>query len=64
MLNTISAPLSYRQTCDMYCVPAYLERVHFSAIKKHEDGHLEGRDLQDMFAGVKASHLSASHTHI
>lgn len=61
---SISGPLSYRQTCDMYCVPAYLECVHFSVVKKHEDGHLEGRDLQDVLAGVHTSHLSTSHTHV
>lgn len=46
------------------CAPAYLKRVHFSVVKKHEDGHLEGRDLQDVLAGVKANHLSTSHTHV
>lgn len=46
------------------CVPTYLKCVHFSVVKKHEDGHLEGGDLQDVLAGVQASHLSTSYTHV
>lgn len=44
-------------------VCAYLKCVHFSVIKEHEDGHLEGGHLQNVLAGVKTCHLSTSHTH-
>lgn len=44
-------------------VCTYLKCVHFSVIKEHEDGHLEGGHLQNVLAGVKTCHLSTSHTH-
>lgn len=41
----------------------YLKSALFSVIEEHEDGHLEGGDLQYVLPGVRTCHLSTSHTH-
>lgn len=41
----------------------HLESALFSVIEEHENGHLEGGNLQYVLAGVRACHLRTSHTH-
>lgn len=33
-----------------------------SVVEEHEDGHLEGRNLQDVLPGVGAGHLCSSYS--
>lgn len=42
----------------------YLKDGFLSVVEKHEDGHLEGGDLQDVLPGVGACYLGASHSHL
>jgi len=40
----------------------YLKDGFVSAVEEHEDGHLEGGDLEDVLPGVGAGHLGSSHS--
>lgn len=41
----------------------HLKSALFSVVEEHENGHLEGGDLQYVLTGVRARHLGSSHTH-
>lgn len=40
----------------------YLKGGLLSVVEKHEDGHLEGGDLQDVLPGVGAGYLGSSYS--
>ena len=42
---------------------SHLKSELFSVVKEHQDGHLEGGDLQDVLSGVRTGHLGSSYAH-
>lgn len=42
----------------------YFKCELLSVVEEHEDGHLEGRNLQDVLPGVGASYLRSSYSEL
>lgn len=43
---------------------SHLKSALFSVVEEHEDGHLEGGDLEYVLASVRPRHLCTAHTHL
>lgn len=43
---------------------SHLKSALFSVVEEHEDGHLEGGDLQDVLSSIWTCNLGSTYTHL